>query len=197
MALSLTMESFSVAEPMKKNRFLVQFQGKGGVNTPNPLTIACHSCSVPQLTITEKELHRFNDRVYVPGKGEFGTVDLEFYEYLKVVNESVDNKENIDSAGQVLWNWQKKVYDPSTGVAGYKKDISDNVLIAQFDGGGNVIRTWNLYYAWPTVVDFDSLDSTSDEIQNVKVTLRYDWASMGDQAVPAKPNTNEQLDENA
>lgn len=175
MALQLTMESFSVAEPMKKNRFLVQFQASGGLgDSGEGLSIACHSSTVPQLTVNEQELHRFNDRVYTPGKGEFQTVEFEFYEYIKM------DTENKGSAGSILWDWLKRVYDPSTGVSGTKKEISNNVLIVQFDGSGQVVRTWNLYYAWPTSVEFDNLDSTADEVQNVKVTLRYDWASMND-----------------
>lgn len=185
MAISLTMENFSYAEPMKKNRFLVQFQGKGGLETAdtNGLTIACHACGTPKLTISQQELHRFNDRVYVPGKGEFNEIDFEFYEFVKTTNSG-----NALSAGDSLWKWQNKVYNPSTGVVGYKEDISTGVLIVQFDGAGNVVRTWNLYHAWPTGVEFDGLDSKADDIQNVKVTLRYDWASQNN--TDGSPNTS-------
>lgn len=177
MAISLTMENFSYAEPMRKNRFLVQFNAAGGLagTSPESLTLACHSSTIPQLTVESKELHRFNDRVYFPGKGSFNDVSISFYEYINNSDKSSNNK----SAGDILWDWSKKVYNPSTGTAGYKRDLSTGVLIAQFDGEGNIIRSWNLYHAWPTTVEFDELDSTSDgEAQNVKVTLRYDWAAM-------------------
>lgn len=174
--ISLTMENFSYAEPMKKNRFLVQFQAESALgDSVNGLTIACHSSTIPNLTIEEQELHRFNDRVYIPSKGAFNTVDIGFYEYIKTTNSIPGDGKN---AGDILWDWQKKVYNPSTGVSGYKQDITSNLIIIQFDGAGNVVRTWNLYHAWPTVVNFDELNSESGEIQNVTVTLRYDWAEM-------------------
>lgn len=180
--LALTMERFSVAEPMKKHRFLIQFQNlPGTANDTEGLSIACHSCTVPKLSISDQTLHRFNDRVYVPGKGEFETVEFEFYEYINVVDQGAGTR----SAGDLLWNWLTQVYNPSTGASGKKKDVKTNILIVQFDGEGNVVRTWNLYYAWPTTVDFDGLDSTSEEVQNVKVTVRYDWASMNETAMTA------------
>lgn len=189
-SLALTMESFSAVEPMRKNRFLVQFQtgGSGGLNEGGEgLSIACHSCTVPKLTITDKELHRFNDRVYVPGKGEFDSVEFEFYEYINMQTGSTG--EGTKSAGDILWGWLNKVYNPATGVAGYKSGIKNNALIAQFDGAGNVVRTWNLYYAWPTTVEFDNLDSTSDDVQNVKVSLRYDWAALNETGITYTPTT--------
>lgn len=183
MAITLTMENFSYAEPMKKNRFLVQFQQITGItDISEGLTLACHACGTPKLTISQQELHRFNDRVYVPGKGEFNEIDFEFYEYISTPKGSNSKA----SAGNLLWDWQKKVYDPATGISGYKQDITTGVLIVQFDGEGNVVRTWNLYHAWPTGVEFDGLDSKSDDIQNVKVTLRYDWASQTNSATKSE-----------
>lgn len=182
MAISLTMANFNLYEPMRKNKYAVKFQNfspianlgafDGGFKTLDDLTIACHSATLPQMTIGETEIHRINDRAYLPTKAEFQTVDISFYEYITDVNL---NKKN---AGDTLWEWQKLVYNPTTGVMRPKSQITANVLVMQFDGLGNIIRTWNLYSAWPTVVAFDELSAAEGEVQSVKATFRFDWADM-------------------
>ncbi len=185
MAISLTMSNFNLYEPMRKNKYAVKFlnfanattnSGMGaffdGFKKLDDLTIACHSATLPQMTIGETEIHRINDRAYLPTKAEFGTVDISFYEY--ITDENMKEK----GAGDTLWEWQKLVYDPTTGVMRPKSQITSNVLVMQFDGLGNIIRTWNLYSAWPTVVAFDELSAAEGEVQSVTATFRFDWADM-------------------
>ena len=194
MAISLTMSNFNLYEPMRKNKYAVKF-----LNFANPanlgnfaekvkklddLTIACHSATLPQMTIGETEIHRINDRAYLPTKAEFGTVDISFYEYI------TDGNMQEKGAGDTLWEWQKLVYDPTTGVMRPKSQITANVLVMQFDGLGNIIRTWNLYSAWPTVVAFDELSAAEGEIQSVTATLRFDWADMQNYSFSGK-NSND------
>lgn len=183
MAISLTMSNFNIYEPLRKNKYAVKIQNIAGgslIATASGtgknfdgLTIACHTATVPQMTIAETSLERINDRSYLPTKAEFNTVDLDFYEYIKDADAF-----NYNNAGDVLWEWQKLIYDPTTGVMKPKKSITANILVMQFDGLGSIIRTWNLYRAWPTVVTFDGLDGAEAGIQNVKATFRYDWADM-------------------
>lgn len=171
MAISLTMSNFSKFEAMRKNKYAVQFDAIPGSTSAEGLTVACHTATSPQMTISETEIHRINDRSYLPTKAEFQSIEIGFYEYIKD-----DAAATNPSAGSVLWQWQKKVYDPTTGVMNSKKDISANMLIIQFDGAGTVVRTWNLYGAWPTTVKFDDFDASSADVQSVTATFRYDWA---------------------
>lgn len=176
MAISLTMSNFSKFEAMRKNKYAVQFDeipgsSSTGGSFKEGLTVACHTATSPQMTISETEIHRINDRSYLPTKAEFQTIEIGFYEYIQDSGAATN-----PSAGNVLWNWQKEVYDPTTGVMNSKKSISANMLIIQFDGAGNVVRTWNLYGAWPTTVKFDDFDASSADVQSVTATFRYDWA---------------------
>jgi hypothetical protein len=123
------------------------------------------------MTIAETDIHRINDRAYLPTKAEFQTIEIGFYEFIQDDEASSEN-----SAGEVLWSWQKEIYNPATGQMKPKKTISSNMLIIQFDGNGEVVRTWNLYGAWPTTVKFDDFDAASADVQSVTATFRYDWA---------------------
>ena len=191
MSTTLTMDNFSTYEPMQSNWFAVQFDDLSniGTNGADSLSIACHTCSVPKLTTIANEFHRINDIIYTPGKSSWSEISLEFYEYMKsstTDNSTVTEGTNTggtstnSSAGLILKDWQKLVHNPLTGVQGSKKAISKNMAIVQFDGAGNKIRSWNVYHAWPTDVDFDGMNSKSGDGMNVKVTLRYDYAVMSE-----------------
>ena len=191
MAVSLTMDSLSFYEPMRKNWFIVQFDaGLGETGDGQALTIACKSCDMPQLTTTENVIDRLNDKVYTPAKSEYNTINMSFYEYIQddVSNGGGSGNSN-KSAGAILYAWQQQVHNVKSGVQGAKKNIAKNVAIVQSDGNGNAVRVWNLYRAWPTGVEFASLDSTDGGFQEVTLTLRYDWAEQKDAKIDIKAGT--------
>lgn len=184
MAISLTMDAFSIMEPFRNNWYAVQIALPtilGSTNSSdleNSLTIACHSCTTPSITTDEQEMHRINDRVYVPGKSSYGTIDLSFYECIKVTDSNP-----YTPAGEILFNWQTLIHNPATGQQNYKKDTAGNAIIAQFDGLGNIVRTWNIYSCWPTNVKFGDLDATNGDVQSVTATLRFDWTNLNSYSV--------------
>lgn len=184
---SLTMNDLSFYEPMRKRWFIVQFDSDltGG----DALTIACKSCDVPKLTTGENEIDRINDKVYVPGKSTYDTISLSFYEYIQDEKNATGHTDK--SAGAILYAWQQKIHNAKSGVQGAKKNIAKNVAIVQIDGNGNAVRVWNVYHAWPTTVEFGNLDSTADEIQEVNVTLRFDWAEQKDAIIDIEEGTTE------
>lgn len=123
--------------------------------------------------------------MYTPGKSSYDTINASFYEFIKN-----DVAGSLPSAGQLLYDWQQKVHDPSTGKQGTKKNISSNLAIVQINGDGEVVRTWNVYNCWPTDVTFGDLDSASGDTMDVSFTLRYDWAKLsGDYGTVNKPET--------
>lgn len=192
MAVSLTMNDLSFYEPMRKNWFIVQFDS--GLGSGDALTIACKTCDIPQLTTNENVVDRLNDKVYTPGKSEYNTISMSFYEFItdsgtgsgnKVTSGDSATSDNSTNrtAGALLYKWQQSVHETKTGVQGAKKNIAKNVAIVQIDGNGNAIRVWNVYKAWPTSVEFANLDSADGGLQDVTLTLRYDWAELKDAKV--------------
>lgn len=187
MAVSLSMNSLSSYEPMRKNWFIVQFEGLGD-NNNDALTIACKTCDIPSLTTTDNVIDRLNDKVYTPGKSEYGTISIAFNEYIKdSLKDSAGNDagegSNRKSAGEILYGWQQSIHNVKSGVQGAKKQIAHNIAIVQIDGAGNAVRVWNVYKAWPTVVEFDNLDSSTGDIQSVSATFRFDWAEQKDTTI--------------
>ena len=185
MAASLTMNDLSFYEPMRKNWFIVQFDSSlnsGNNNNGDALTIACKSCDIPHITTSENVIDRINDKIYTPGKSEYGTINMSFYEYIRDAGqENAGN--NQQSAGAILYAWQQNIHNVKSGVQGAKKAIAKNVAIVQIDGSGNATRVWNVYKAWPTSVEFAGLDSSDGGLQEVTVTLRFDWAEQKDASI--------------
>ena len=181
MAVSLTMNSLSFYEPMRKNWFIVQFDSNldNGHNNGEALTIACKTCDIPSLTTSENVIDRLNDKVYTPGKSEYGTISMSFNEYISQDTKS-DEGNNYKSAGEILYAWQQSVHNVKSGAQGAKKQVAHDIAIVQIDGAGNAVRVWNVYKAWPTGVEFDNLDSGDGGLQAVTATFRFDWAEQKD-----------------
>lgn len=173
MALYLSSSKSSTLEPIRKNRWIMQFTRIPGAlssTATSELAFAAHSASQPTLTTAAQETHRLNEKFYTAGKPEWTEITVEFYDYI--------NSEN--SAGQILWDWATTVYNPVTGQMFFKTQYTTSATLAMLDPAGGVIRVWNLFYVFPTEVNFgDGLSSDSEEINSVSVNFRYDYAVKG------------------
>jgi hypothetical protein len=54
----------------------------------------------------------------------------------------------------------------------------DQIQIIQVDANGDALETWTLNNAWLKSVNFGNLDYSSDDINEVNFTFRYDWADV-------------------
>lgn len=62
--------------------------------------------------------------------------------------------------------------------------LGNKVRIEQIgiDSSNDVIESWTLFNPQITNVTFDTLDYTSDDLLNITIALKYDWASLNDAA---------------
>jgi hypothetical protein len=173
MALFLSSSQSSILEPIRQNRWIMQFtRVPGNINGegPSSLAFAAYSASQPTLNVAAQETHRLNERFYTAGKPEWDEITVEFYDYINGVN----------SAGHVMWQWASSVYNPVTGQMFFKSQYSTSATLALLDPAGGVIRVWNLFYCFPTSVNWgESLSSDSEDISSVSVNFRYDYAVKG------------------
>jgi hypothetical protein len=54
----------------------------------------------------------------------------------------------------------------------------DQIQIIQIDANGDALETWTLNNAWVKSVNFGNLDYSSDYINDITFTFRYDWADV-------------------
>jgi len=173
MALYLSSSQSSVLEPVRQNRWIMQFTnvpGNVSGDGPERLAFTAHTANQPELSLNAQETHRLNERFYQAGKPEWNELSMEFYDYI----------EGQRSAGHILWEWASSIYNPVTGQMFFKAQYTTSGTLALLDPAGGVIRVWNLFYIWPTTVNWgDSLDASSEDVVSVNVTFRYDYAVKG------------------
>ena len=71
------------------------------------------------------------------------------------------------------------VYNPITGQQGFKTQYATSATLAMLDPLGGVVQVWNLFYVWPSDINYNDLSSEDDGLCEVNVTFKYDYAIKG------------------
>lgn len=167
MAIFLSSSQSSTLEPIRKNRWIIQFTTVP--NSPNGserLAFCAHTAAQPQKTYNATEHHRLNERFYSAGKVTWNQIPMSFYDFIQ----------GEDSVGNVLWNWSTSIYNPVTGQMFFKTQYMTSATLAMLDPAGGVVRAWNLFYCWPSEINWNDLSSEDDAPAEVNLTLHYDYA---------------------
>jgi len=137
----------------------------GSNDTKRVIELALDTGFLPTEHSEELEINFVNEKVYVAGKPLFdeGTLGLKDY-----VDQPVM---------KAISDWRKKVYDPETGKIGLAKDYKVDASVVLFAPDGTYRREWILRGCWPKdVVYGDTLDMSSNEMNKIQITIRYDKA---------------------
>jgi len=147
----------------------------------------------PTLSFGETEHHYLNHKYYWPGKAEWNEVSLTL----------VDPVEP-DLAGELVAALEEMGYripggttDDEFATPSKKGAVStwgggtgedhDDVQIIQIDAEGKALETWTLKHAWIKEVTFGELDYGSEDLTEVTIKFRYDWATFVSGAPNADP----------
>jgi hypothetical protein len=183
-------------EPKRKFKFLIRF---GNASLALPSFIA-KKCDKPSFDITETKHDFLGHAYYYPGRvnwkevtatvidpaGSGGIGDSAF-ETLKAPSTDV-----ASAAYQVLLaaGYQSPV-NAATAIGGTASGAAlrtmskgaattqfDQIEIVQINHVGTPLETWVLNNAWIKSVNFGNLDYSSDDINEITFTFRYDWADL-------------------
>jgi len=172
MPLTLSSSQSSILEPLRKNRWVMQFTNIPGVSSTDAATslaFCAHTAQRPSQTYNVTELQRLNERFYIAGKVSWSELPMTFFDYIN----------GPSSASEILWNWSKIVYNPVTGQMGFKKQYTTSGTLAMLDPAGGIVQVWNLFYVWPFTLNWGDLSADDDGLAEVSVTFRYDYAVKG------------------
>ena len=133
--------------------------------------------TLPQYTMTEVT-HKFLDKnFYFPGRVEYNTIELTLVD--PVSHDAVDLTLNmIEDSGYRMpsnmtadeaWHTISKEKASSHGLG--------DVIITTIDHEGTALETWTLNNAFPKSVKFGDLSYDSDELREITLEIRYDWAT--------------------
>jgi len=135
----------------------------------------------PSVTFAETTHNFMNHTYYWPGKASWNEVTVSFIDPVdpdlggNLMQAVADSGYTIPKGTDNMTSMSKKSVMESLGGAG--NDIRIHVI----DEDGNQLETWSLKHAWITNINFSDLDYGSDEMSEITVTFRYDWATFASQ----------------
>jgi hypothetical protein len=146
-------------EPLRKNRWIVRFPSDLGISE-----WMLSSASRPKITQGSTEIQFLNTSTWVAGRYTWDTLQFTFRDPI------------APSASQALMEWIRLESESVTGrqgyAAGYKRDLELEML----DPTGVVMQKWVLKNCFITTCDFGSLDYSDDELADITVQIRMDYA---------------------
>lgn len=143
-------------EPKRQHQFIMEVQG-----IPSYLI---KTSAKPSMTNGEVALDMINVKRYVKGKSEWNTIEVTLYDAI------------VPSGAQAVMEWVRLHHESATGRDGYSSFYKKEIKLHQLSPLGEVIEEWTLKGAFITESNFGTFDWTSDAVQEISMTLRYDWA---------------------
>ena len=178
--------SANSADPKRKFRFTIEFPGLMGTTAPaaaggsvatDGLVWYAKSVNKPSFTLTEAD-HTFLDKkFYFPGRLEWNTVTM-------TLVDPADPAQTQDAVAQMNklvelcgFRMFKDSNDLVTMSKGKSTSAIGSVVINQINAEGAAIESWTLKNTFIKDMKFGDLDYTGDELVELTMELRYDWAT--------------------
>ena len=182
---STDLQNIEANDPKRKYRFTVEFPGLMGTGTAaaadavatDGIVWYAKSVSKPAMTVSETD-HTFLDKkFYFPGRVEWSTVTL-------TLVDPADPTQAKDAVGQMnklIEASGYRMYRDSNDLVTMSKSKSaaalGSVVINQIDSEGAAIESWTLKNPFIKDMKFGDLDYTGDELVELSLEIRYDWAT--------------------
>ena len=133
------------------------------------------SVSKPGFTVSETEHKYLNHTYWYPGRVEWEPITL-----------TLADPVSPDMAATMAQILASSGYKPAQSVddtTTISKEravtaLGNQIEIVQIDGDGIPIETWKLVNPFITDAKFGDLDYEGDELSEIEVTIRYDWAEL-------------------
>ena len=155
--------------PKRNYRFLMSIEGLGGA--ANQWIIK--KADKPRATVGEAQHQYLNHTFYYPGRVT--------WEPLAVTLVDPVSPNAAGLLAQMLKNhgYDKPTQGDTTSVSKEKSvGATGTILIQQIDADGIVKEEWSLNNAFIKDINWGTLDYESDDLTNLELTIRYDYASL-------------------
>jgi hypothetical protein len=158
----------TLRDPKRKFRFQVQLLGY-----PDGATWYAKDVTKPSIDMATTEHAYLNHTFYFPGRVTWTEVTCTLVDPLEP-----------DGVANTLALLQNAGYHPPANA----QDISTmskasaiaslkGVVITQIDADGSEVETWTLNNAFITNAKFSDLGYDGDDLSDISLTIRYDWAT--------------------
>tara|TARA_R110000765_G_scaffold156740_1_gene259731 strand:+ start:645 stop:1229 length:585 start_codon:yes stop_codon:yes gene_type:complete len=167
------------SDPKRKFRFKVEITNLAGASsgtgaTADTMLWWAKTVSKPSFTIAAAEHKYLNHVFYYPGTVTWNEV------VLTMVDPGSPDMAQVFT--KLIVNAQYNPPADSTDLATMTKATAVSALgdvnITQIDGDGVEVEAWTLYNAFITDVKYGDLAYGDDELTELSVTFKYDWATL-------------------
>jgi hypothetical protein len=165
-------EDTTLKDPKRNFRFIVEFNGINA--TPGgALAWYAKSAQKPSFAVASTEHKYLNHTFYYPGSVTWNPISI-------TMVDPVEPDMTATFADILVQSGYSPPTD-TTSLGTISKAKAAGALgivtITQIDSDGNPLETWTLWNSFVEDVKFgDSLSYGDDELTEVSVTLKYDWA---------------------
>lgn len=154
-------------EPLRNFRFEVVISG-GKFDT----SLYAKKCSKPSFTVQETSHKWMNHTFYYPGRTEWNTITMSLVA-TKANNQSLNIMEMLRSSGYEIPKSNGRATMSKASAAAQLGSVTIKTLAAD---GSTVLETWTLKNAFIKDVKFGELDYESDDLTQIDIEFRYDYA---------------------
>jgi len=174
-------QNTGLLDPKRKFRYILQINnfdvstdGEAGSVTTSEIWYA-KTVTRPSFTIAETEHNYLSHTFYYPGSVKWDPIDITMADpqspnvalmLSKIINDDAGYKVPVNTDVKNTMSKASAV----TALGG--------VVIRQIDADGKDIETWTLYNAFITNVKYGDLAYGDDELVEMSIQLRYDWATI-------------------
>ena len=183
--------STATAEPKRKFRWKIVFSGTGGISN---LSYALKKADKPKGKVNPTTHKYLNHNFNYPGRFEWEDINLTF--------ASVSQPDATYLINQVLINAGYGVPKTAGNTTTNKRDLAtlskrkfNGALgsffnIQQLNPDGEVTEDWKVWNPFFTSVNYGDLDYSSEDIVDITVGVKYDYAQLLDLNSNTSPDKN-------
>lgn len=147
---------FTAFQPKQSHLFVMYMDG-----IPSYMLKAA---SRPTLNQPEKTIPYINLERYIKGKSVWQPMQVTLQDPI------------VPSGAQAVMEWIRLGHESVTGRDGYSDFYKKSIILNLLGPVGDRVEEWILNGAFITSTNFGKMDYSSDEITNIELTLRYDYA---------------------
>jgi hypothetical protein len=166
-------QSADMKDPKRNFRFVVEFQGINDPNAGGAQLWYAKTVTKPSFAINAAEHKYLNHTFYYPGNVSWNEVTVTL-----VDPASPDMTATLADIIQLSGYSPPASPDDLTSISKAKAASGlGTVIVRQLDAEGNDLETWTLWNSFVADVKFgDNLEYGNDDLTELSVTMRYDWA---------------------
>ena len=163
------------SEPKRQHRYLVNFSGLEGYQE-----YLAKTCGTPGFTLSSISHKFLGNEYHYPGSVTWDEITIQLVNSINPDGNTLLMQALVGS-GYLFPDDQAAAFNAG-GVVGTPNKVDalaalGDVIIRELTGEGTPCGTWKLNNAFITSAKFGSLDYSGDEILNIDVTVKYDWAT--------------------